>query len=105
MNKILITLGLIISFPSFADPVTLCGEIKRMRTWVNGTDTYGVWVEYSTNPSTCPSGFFLPKEGNNKDRVYSFLLSSKVSKSPVCIQTYESAKISNRCKIHYVMDK
>lgn len=105
MRKLIMLLGVMFTSSSFADPVNHCGDIKRMRTWVNGSNTYGVWVEFSTNPSACSGGFFLPQEGNNRDKVYSFLLASKASKAPICIQTYESAKISNRCKIHYVMDK
>jgi hypothetical protein len=105
MNKFLMLIGMAFSFVSLANPITLCGEINKMRIWVNGSDTYGVWVEYINNPSACPGGFYLPQEGNNKDKAYSFLLASKAAKSPICIQTYESAKISNRCKIHYVVDK
>ncbi len=104
MKKIFLLLSILFSTASLAGQANHCGEIKRMRTWVNGSDTYGVWVEYPSNPSNCAGGFYLPKDKNNTDKVYSFLLAAKMAKSPICIQTYEN-KISNRCAIHYVMDK
>lgn len=94
----------LVSSVSAANPVNYCGEIKRMRTWVNGTDAHGVWVEYSANPSACPGGFYLPQDGNNRDKVYSFLLASKTAKTEICIQTF-GGLLSSRCKINYVMDK
>ena len=104
MKKALILFSILFSSTCLSGPVNHCGEIKRMRTWVNGNDTYGIWLEYASNPSSCSGGFYLPKDKSNTDKVYSFLLASKMSKSPICIQTYEN-KISNRCAIHYVMDK
>ncbi len=104
MIKKIVLLSVLFSSTCFAGAANYCGDIKRMRTWVNGSDTYGVWVEYSSNPSACPGGFYLPKDKNNTDKVYSFLLASKMAKSPICIQTFDS-NVASRCAINYVMDK
>ncbi|QDO85849.1 hypothetical protein FM037_24545 [Shewanella psychropiezotolerans] len=37
-----------------------CGDIQRLRVWAGGSDTYGIWVEYKTNPSQCAGGFYIP---------------------------------------------
>ncbi|GAB1624097.1 hypothetical protein AAOGI_41470 [Agarivorans albus] len=80
-----------------------CGEIKRLRTWVNGSDTYGVWVEFKANPQRCPGGFYMPQTGNNRDLVYSTVLASKMANQKICFQVHDAyGDISNRCKINYV---
>lgn len=81
-----------------------CGDIKRIRTWANGTDSYGVWVEYKSNPATCSGGFYLQHEATNKQFIFSMLLAAKHGSSPVCIQVYShDADIGNRCRINYVV--
>lgn len=46
-------LSFLVSSTAMAGIANYCGEIKRLRTWVNGGDTYGVWVEYKANPAPC----------------------------------------------------
>ncbi|CCN36185.1 conserved exported hypothetical protein [Vibrio nigripulchritudo SO65] len=94
------------SFSSFAGFSNYCGTVDKMYTWVGGGETYGVWVMFDNNPSVCSGGFYLSQQGNNRELVYSFLLSAKMAKTPICIQTNpEVGKISSRCKINYVVDK
>lgn len=95
----------LMSFNVFAAWANYCGSVDKMYTWVGGGDTYGVWVLLDNNPSACPGGFYLSQQGNNRELVYSFLLSAKMAKTPICIQTNpEVTKISDRCKINYVVD-
>jgi hypothetical protein len=81
-----------------------CGDIKRIRTWVNGSDTYGVWVEFTANPPSCAGGLYLPQTGNNRDMVYSTALSAKMANQKICFQFNNSpeSKISNRCRVNYI---
>jgi len=65
-----------------------CGDVQRMRTWANGSDTYGVWVEYKTNPQQCAGGFYLQHDVSNKELVYSTLLAAKMANQRICIQVY-----------------
>ena len=82
-----------------------CGKIKTMRTWAQGSDHYGIWVEYENNPAQCPGGFYLQHEASNKQFVYSYLLAHKMSQENVCIQVYShSSDIGNRCRLHYVFN-
>jgi len=108
MKKVCALWGLLlISNIAIADAVILCGEIDRLRVWADGRgDTYGIWIEYNSNPSQCPGGFYLPHTSHNKNFVYSLLLSAKASKEKVCIQTYPENpdyRISSRCKVNYAM--
>ena len=96
----------LMSFNVFAAWSNYCGSVDKMYTWTGGGETYGVWVQLDNNPSACSGGFYLSQQGNNRELVYSFLLSAKMAKTPICIQTNpEVAKISERCKINYVVDK
>lgn len=102
MKKVLTVLLLIISSNAFA-VASHCGDIQRMRTWVNGSDTYGVWVEFKKNPSSCAGGFYLPQTGNNRDMVYSTALAAKMANQKICFQVHDSyGDISKRCKINYI---
>lgn len=104
MNRLLFAIFLlIVSSASIADVANYCGEVKRLRTWVNGGDTYGVWVEYKSNPSSCPGGFYLPHEGSNKDYVFSMALAAKASNDRVCVQIIVGEEKGNRCLINYLM--
>lgn len=90
----------------FSQAVNLCGEIKRLRVWANGSDNHGIWVEYASNPNQCPGGFYLAHSTENKDYLYSLLLAAKASKENICIQTYPETSgwmIGNRCKVNYAM--
>ena len=103
MKKSLIILLIIISNNAFAGWAKHCGDIKTIRTWANGNDTYGVWVELKNNPSSCAGGFYLAQTANNRDMVYSTALASKMANQKICFQTSNtSGKISNRCKINYI---
>jgi hypothetical protein len=94
-----------VSLPTTADLLMHCGDIERMRTWVNGTEAYGIWVEMKNNPTECPDGFNLPQNANNTDKLYSFILASKVSNPPIRIQAFTGNSIQGRCPINYVMDQ
>jgi hypothetical protein len=85
-----------------ANMAKYCGDIKTFRIWATGSDSNGIWVEYESNPSTCPGGFYLPHQSDNKDYVVSFLLAEKAQKNRVCMQVFTSTMISNRCKVNYV---
>jgi len=104
MKKTILVLILFFSQLAFAKNSTHCGDIERMRVWANGGDKYGVWVEYTANPANCPGGFYMKHVSDNKDLVYSFLLSAKTSKQRVCIQTAGTIMNGNRCLLNYVMD-
>jgi len=104
MKKYFLIITLLFSQAVSAQNSKHCGEIKRMRTWAGGSDTYGVWVEYTSNPASCPGGFYMRHVSDNKNLVYSFLLSAKTSKQRVCIQTAGTIMNGNRCLLNYVMD-
>jgi len=96
----------VISTPAISQPSNYCGDVKRMRVWAKGSDTYGIWVEFSSNPEACPGGFYMPHTAANKQYAYSLILAAKAAKEKVCIQTYPNAsdwKIGSRCQINYVM--
>lgn len=102
MKKLFLILTLF-SANSFAAQ-NFCGEVKRMRVWANGSDTYGVWAEFKVNPSQCPGGFYLNHNATNKQFVYSLILAAKASNQRICFQVYDvNSKVGNRCRIHYVM--
>lgn len=80
-----------------------CGDIGRLRTWAEGSDSYGVWVEFKSNPSACSGGFYLQHQVSNKQLIFSMLLAAKHANSRMCIQVYShDTDISNRCRINYV---
>jgi len=67
-------------------------------------------MEYGSNTKATQvavqGGGYLPQQGLNRNHVYSFLLSAKATGGTICIQTAATAgKISNRCRINYVMDQ
>lgn len=103
MKIISLLLMLIISSAALAQNSMHCGEVQRMRVWANGSDLYGVWVEYKTNPQSCPGGFYMLHNANNKDLVYSLILSAKAQNERICIQTYDPNMNGNRCQLNYVM--
>lgn len=103
MKKLLLILALL-SADSFASAKNFCDEVKRIRVWANGSDTYGVWAELKNNPSQCPGGFYLNHNATNKQFIYSLILAAKASNQRICFQVYDvNSKIENRCRIHYTM--
>ena len=106
MKKSIVAVAMLAVFGTVeASWETHCGDIQRMRTWANGSDTYGVWVEYVSNPASCSGGYYLNHAATNKSFVYSFLLSAKTAKQRICIQTDPTVnKNGSRCRINYVMD-
>lgn len=93
---------LVISTDTFSAEY-LCGDLRRIRAWANGSDTYGVWVEYEKNPAVCSGGFYLQHQAQNKQLVFSMLLAAKHAKTPICIQVYShDTDIGSRCRINYV---
>ena len=109
MHKLIITsLLVLISAETFSQAVSLCGEVKRLRVWASGTGNNNIWVEYESNPSQCPYGFYMAHGAENKNHLYSLLLAARASKEEVCIQTYPTSsgwKDGGRCKINYGMHK
>ncbi|MCG7562967.1 MULTISPECIES: hypothetical protein [Pseudoalteromonas] len=95
----------IMTFNTTASVTNHSGEIANMRTWVSGSNTYGVWVSLKNNPSICPGGFYLPHTSDNKQLVYSTLLAARLSGKNIMIQAADSStyKIGDRCRINYVM--
>lgn len=104
--RIIVTFILVVLSEGLLAAGNHCGDIRRIRTWADGTDAYGVWVEYKRNPAACPGGFYLRHQATNKEFVFSMLLAAKHANSPVCIQVYShDTDISNRCRIHYVANE
>lgn len=102
---ILLALGLTPFFSSATSWANAYGQINSIELWVNGSDTYGVWVTLkagSSTPSDCGLNYFLPHSGTNKELVYSSLLTAKVSNGYVTIQTDQSKNASGLCRIHKV---
>lgn len=82
-----------------------CGEVQRLMTWAEGSDTYGIWVQFKSNPSQCANGFYIPHAANNKDYVFSIALAARMARESVCIQVLShSQDIGNRCRINYIMN-
>ena len=102
MKLKVIALALLMSAPSFASHQVFCGNIKSIRTWGSGSDTYGIWVEYESNPASCSSGFYLQHNVENKNLVFSQLLTAKSIGANVCIQAYMEANIFNRCRLNTI---
>ena len=104
MKAILFILFTLLSAVSLAQSTMHCGEIKRIRTWGNGSITYNVWIEYKNNPSICSGGFYMRPNTDNENFIYSLALSAKAKNERVCIQTYSSIDvIGNRCLLNYIM--
>ena len=101
MKLKVIALALLMSAPSFANYAVHCGKIETIRTWGNGNDTYGIFIEYENNPASCSRGFYLKHAGNNKTFVFSQALAAKSTDTNVCIQVYTLANIANRCQLNY----
>ena len=103
-KKFFVIIGLCLaSSVTVADVGFFCGDIKRMRVWENGSDAYGIWIEYNTNPSQCSGGFYLANQSNNKDHVFSLALAAKSAGQRVCIQGITNQVIGNRCRVNYLM--
>jgi len=96
---------IVITAKSHAANEMHCGNIKTMRIWAGGSDTYGVWIEYDNNPTSCPGGFYVKHSADNKELVYSLALASKMAGQKVCIQTNIGVDIGNRCQLNYIMQK
>lgn len=80
-----------------------CGDIQRTRVWANGSDMYGIWIEYKNNPSQCSGGFYISKDATYKDLVYSTILAAKMASQQICIQVLNhESDLENRCRLHYV---
>ena len=83
---------------------TACDEIQRIRVWASGSDTYGLWIEYKSNPQNCEGGFYVPHNADNKELVFSMALAAKAANQRTCIQIGNLANtIGNRCIINYIM--
>ena len=102
MRALIFVIFMLASGIASADTAKYCDQIERFRIWANGSDTYGVWVEYGSHPETCPGGFYLPHESANKHYVMSFLLAEKAQGNTVCMQVVTTSVISGRCKVNYV---
>ena len=93
----------LLSFEAFSQSAIYCGDIKRLRTWGVGSNTYNVWIEYVNNPVSCTGGFYMKPATQNEEFIYSLALSAKAANQRVCIQSYESENNGNRCLLHYIM--
>ncbi|WP_204378514.1 hypothetical protein [Agaribacterium haliotis] len=104
MYRALLIFLLFVSANTIATSNKYCDEIQRLRIWAQGSDQYGIWVEYQENPAACSGGFFVKHDANNKDLLVSFLLAEKAQGNKVCIQaiTDESTMINGRCRVNYV---
>ncbi|MFA0812150.1 hypothetical protein [Microbulbifer epialgicus] len=105
MKYVLFIVVFLVAASSYATEAlgTACGEIQRLRTWAEGSDTYGVWIEYKSNPENCEGGFYIPHNSNNKELVFSMALAAKASGQKMCIQFRNlENKIEDRCVINYI---
>jgi len=104
MKKIITMLIVLFTVtPVYADWIYPCGDIERMRTWANGNDTYGIWIEYKNNPSSCSGGFYVRHAATNKNLVFSMVLAAKTAGQRICIQTNPLYNmIGSRCLVNYV---
>lgn len=109
MKKLTLTVILVLmSAETLAQAVSLCGEVERFRVWASGSGNNNIWVEYKSNPSQCPGGFYMAHGAENKDHLFSLLLAAKATNEEVCIQTYPTTAgwtVDGRCKINYGMHK
>ena len=78
-----------------------CSKIKTIRTWSQGNDAHGVRVELQSNPSQCPYGYYIVHNANNKNLVYSSLLSAKMADQKICVQAYLKEMLANLCRLNY----
>lgn len=103
MNKaILVILLAMLSFQCLSAE-NFCGDIQRTRVWASGSDMYGIWVEFKSNPSQCPGGFYIANDAPNKGLVYSTILAAKMAEQKICIQVFShDFDLGNRCLLHYV---
>lgn len=103
--RVIILFSLLIAPTITLATESFCGDVQRLRVWAGGNDTYGIWVEYKTNPSQCSGGFYIPHQASNKEFVFSIALAAKMAKERICIQALNhSADIKNRCRINYIMN-
>ena len=78
----------------------IAGRLKPLELGVSGNDTYGIWIEYESNPASCSgAAFILSMMVNNKTFVFSQALAAKSTDTNVCIQVYTLANIANRCRV------
>lgn len=104
-GKLLIA-GLFVSLssgPSIAANEIYCGEVQRTRVWAQGSDTYGIWIEYKDNPQACAGGFFIKNDADHKNIIYSTVLAAKAASQKICIQISSGNEMGNRCQVNYVM--
>ena len=88
---------------ALSDYGAACGDVKRLRVWANGSDKYGIWLEFENNPSACPGGFYIPHSGDNKQYVFSLALAAKAAGDKVCVQIRGlDDNIQNRCVLNYI---
>ena len=79
----------------------IAGRLKQLELGVTVIDSYGIWIEYESNPASCSGGFYLKHDGGNKNYVFSQALAAKSTDTNVCIQVYTLANIANRCQLNY----
>lgn len=97
---VVLTLGA--SIECFAAWGTQCSTVKRVYSWANGSDKYGIRATLADNPSAC-SGFYVAHDGSNKQYVYSALLASAASGMRACIQySTDETKYDGMCKLNYI---
>lgn len=100
IGSLVLLLGL--SCSAIADLKKYCDTIERFRIWAQGSDSYGVWVEFEPNPPACPGGFYVKHSANNKDLIMSFLLAEKAQNNRICLQASTANVSGNRCRLNYV---
>ncbi|WP_052262110.1 hypothetical protein [Pseudoalteromonas luteoviolacea] len=75
------------------------GHISKIDTWVYGSDEYGVWVTLAagaTDTGDCGNTYYLPHTSDNKQLVYSALLSAQVSQTRVRLQSTTDSAAKNK---------
>ena len=82
---------------------TACADVKKVMTWAEGTDRFGIQVQLTDNGEHCSGGYYIKHEASNKRYVSNVILTSMALERHICIQ-YESkeAKLEGRCRLNMV---
>jgi hypothetical protein len=102
LSLVLFALTLSVSVESIAAWETKCGTVKRVFSWAQGSDKYGIRATLVSNPASC-TGFYVDHDGSNKQYVYSALLASATSGMKACVQ-YDpnQTKHDGMCRLNYI---
>ena len=89
------------SVPVSAGWETKCAQVKRVYSWAQGSDRYGVRAVLTSQPESC-GGFWVQHSAENKQYIFSMLLSAAMSGVKTCIQyDPEEEKHDGMCRVNF----